>query len=176
MKKNILIFGAILGVILCGNMVYMVRMCYTNANFKSNAVVGYAIMIIIFSMIFFGVRNYRNNELDGIITFGRAFKTGVLIALAGSTIYVVVWLFYYYLFVPDYLEKYIPHVLKETAGSNAADLPAKTKQMAALKENYKNPLFVILITYVEVFPVGLIVALISALILKRKNPAAQINS
>jgi hypothetical protein len=33
---------------------------------------------------------------------------------------------------------------------------------------YENPLFVVLITYSEVLPVGLVVAFISSLILKRK--------
>ena len=79
--------------------------------------------------------------------------------------YVVVWLFCYYLFVPDYLDKYIPHVLKE---ASAAELPSKTKEMESFREMYKSPFFVVLITYAEVLPIGLLVALISALILKKK--------
>ena len=150
-------------------MVYMVNLCYTNPDFKSNDIVGYAAMVVIFSMVFFGIRNYRNKELNGIISFAKAFKTGALIALAGATIYVIVWLFYYYLFVPDYLDKYIAHVLKEAAQNSAADLVAKTKEMKDFKEMYKSPFFVVLITYTEVLPVGLIVALVSSLILKRKN-------
>ena len=166
MKKDVLIFGLVLGAILCVNMIRMVNLCYTNPDFKPNNVVGYAAMVVIFSLIFFGVRNYRNKHLGGIISFGKALKTGALIALAGATMYVVVWLFYYYLFVPDYLDKYIPHVLKE---ASAADLPAKTKEMQDFKEMYKNPAFVILVTYAEVLPIGLVVALVSALILKRKH-------
>ncbi|MDO3644918.1 DUF4199 domain-containing protein [Mucilaginibacter sp. L3T2-6] len=71
-----------------------------------------------------------------------------------------------YFHLPDYLDKYIPHILKE---ANRADLPAKTKQMKDFKEMYKNPFFVILFTYTEVLPIGLVVALVSALVLKRKN-------
>jgi amino acid transporter len=166
MKKNVLIFGLVLGTILCINMIYMVNLCYTNPDFKGNDVVGYTALVVVFSLTFFGIRNYRNKELNGEISFGKAFKTGVLIAFAGSTMYVVVWLFYYYLFVPDFIDVFIPHVLKETS---PADLPAKTKEMANFKEMYKNPVFVVLITYSEVFPIGLIVALVSALVLKRKK-------
>jgi len=168
MKRNILIFGLTLGTILSINMVYMVNLCYTNPDFKSNAVVGYAAMVVIFSLVFFGVRNHRDKELNGFISFGAAWKTGALIAFAGATMYVVVWLFYYYLFVPDYLDKYSAHVLREAALSGAAELTAKTKEMMHFKEMYKSPIFVVLITYAEVLPVGLIVALVSALILKKK--------
>jgi hypothetical protein len=170
MKRNVLIFGLVLGTILCINMVYMVNLCYTNPDFKSNDVLGYAAMVVVFSLTFFGIRNYRNKELGGVISFGKAFKTGALIAFAGSTMYVLVWLFYYYLFVPDFIDVFIPHVLNDAArnGATAAELAEKTKEMADFREMYKNPLFVVLITYSEVLPVGLVVALISSLILKRK--------
>ena len=166
MKKNVLVFGLIMGAILCVHMIYMVNLLYTNPNFKSIDIVGYASMVVVFSLIFFGVRNYRNKKLEGVISFGKAFKTGALIALVASTVYVVVWLFSYYLFVPDFLDKYISHVLKECS---ASDLTAKTKEMENFREMYKNPLFVILITFSEVLPIGLIVALVSALILKSKS-------
>ena len=169
MKRNVWIFGLVMGSILCINMVYMVHLCYTNPDFKSNDLVGYAGMVVIFSLIFFGVKNHRDKQLDGFISFGQAFKMGILIATIASIMYVVVWLFYYYLFVPDYLEKYILLVLKETP---AADLPAKTKEMENFKEMYKNPFFVVLITFSEVFPVGLVVSLISAFFLKRNNKTA----
>lgn len=166
MRKIVLIFGLIIGTILCVNMVVMVNMMYANTNFKGNDIVGYAAMVILFSLIFFGVRNYRNKQLNGVIPFGKAFKTGALIALVASTMYVIIWLFYYYLFVPDFIDVYTSYVLNNCT---AADLPAKTAEMANFKEMYKNPLFVILITYSEVLPIGLVVALVSALILKKRN-------
>lgn len=166
MKKIVLIFGLIIGTILCANMILMVSMMYTNPDFKGNDIVGYAAMVVLFSLIFFGVRNYRNKHLGGFIPFGKAFKTGALIALVGATMYVVVWLFYYYLFVPDFIDVYTSHVLNQCTDS---DLPAKAEEMANFKEMYKNPVFVVLITYSEVLPIGLVVALVSALILKKKQ-------
>jgi hypothetical protein len=118
------------------------------------------------SLIYFGVRNYRNKYLDGYITFGKALKTGALIAFVGATFYVVVWVIYYYLFIPDFFDIYTEHVLANTA---EADKQAVIGEMANFKELYENPLFVILITYSEVFPLGLIVALVSAFILKKKQ-------
>ncbi len=171
MKRNVIIFGLILGTILAGNMVYMVNLLYHNPDIKSNDALGYAAMIVVFSLTFFGIRNYRNNQLSGMISLGKAFKTGALIALLGSTIYVVVWLFYYYLFVPDFLDKYILHVLSQATrnGATASELLAKTEEMEQFKEMYKSPFYVIIISYAEVLPIGLVVAFISSLILKKKS-------
>lgn len=166
MKRNVIVFGLILGTILCINMFYMVNLLYTHPDFKSNDILGYTAMVVMFSLIFFGVRNYRNKQLAGSISFGKAFKTGLFIALLAATFYVAIWLVTYYVFVPDYLDKYISHVLTECTPSN---LDAKTKEMAEFKEMYKKPVFVVLITYFEVLPVGIIVALISAAILKTKG-------
>ena len=136
-----------------------------------NDVLGYAVMVVIFSLIFFGVRNYRNKELGGVITFGKAFKTGFLIALVASTVYVAVWLFYYYLFVPDFIDVYSEHVL--TQCTSEAELTAKTEEMNNFAQMYSNPLFVVLITYSEVLPVGLIVVLVSSFILKKKGKVSE---
>jgi hypothetical protein len=171
MKKYVLIYGLIMGTILCVNALYQVNLCYTNPDFKSNDVLGYTALIVIFSLIFFGIRNYRNKQLDGVITFGKAFKMGAIIAFTSATMYVVVWLFYYYLVVPDFLDHYIPHVLKEASrnGATQAELAQKTTEMNQFEEMYQNPAFVVLTTYAEVLPIGLVVALISSLILKSKS-------
>ncbi|HMS70458.1 MAG TPA: DUF4199 domain-containing protein [Saprospiraceae bacterium] len=112
MKRNVLLFGLTIGLVLCANMVVMVNMMYANTHFKGNDLLGYAAMVAMFSLIFFGVRNYRNKELGGFISFGKAFKTGALIALVASTLYVIIWLFYYYLFVPDFIDVYTKIVCK----------------------------------------------------------------
>lgn len=80
----------------------------------------------------------------------------------------VIWVFYYYLFVPDFIDVYTTHVLNSC--TTPEEVAIKTTEMATFKEMYKNPLFVILITYSEVLPVGLVVALVSAFILKTKKP------
>lgn len=166
MKKIVLVFGIIIGLVFCANIGFMVYWMYHNPDLKGSELVGYAVMVVVFSLIYIGVRNYRNKQLDGFISFGKAFKTGALIALLGSAIYVAAWLFSYYLFVPDFMDVYSEYALKNCTPE---DLPAKTKEMADFKELYKNPLFVILITFSEVLPIGLVVALVSALILKRKR-------
>lgn len=170
MKSNVLIFGSIIGIILVLQTIYMVHLIYSNPGFESSHILGYIFMIAVFSLAFFGIRNYRNKNLNGFISFGKAFKTGALIAFIGATYYTVFWLFYYYLYVPDFLDRYIEHVMlaAEQGGATEAELAAKSEQMDQFSDMYQGPFMVTFITYMEVLPVGLIVAFFSSLILKKK--------
>ena len=172
MKKNIWVFGLISGLLITGMMLYSASKIYSGNHFKGNDVLGYASMIVAFSFIFVGIKNYRDKYNSGVISFGRAFKIGLLITLVASTMYVAVWLVDYYFFIPDFIDKYTVCVMNgaKEEGATQAQLAQKASEMTSFAEMYKNPLFVILITYLEVFPVGLIVSLIAALILKKKAP------
>lgn len=174
MKKTVWVFGLISGLLITGMMLYSILKIYRGDNFKGNDVLGYAAMIIAFSFIFVGIKNYRDKYNQGVISFGKAFKIGLLITLVASTMYVAVWLVDYYFFVPDFIDKYTVCVLNDAKrdGATEAQLAQKTSEMASFAKMYENPLFVILITYLEVFPVGLIVSLTCALILKKKNKQA----
>jgi hypothetical protein len=166
MKKTVWVFGLVIGLILSANAIVMMSMLAGQPDFKGNDILGYAAMVLLFSLIFVGVRNYRNRQLAGTISFVKALKTGFLIALVGSTVYVVIGLLYMKLFIPDFLEIYTNYVLRN---SSPDEVQARSAEMANFKEMYKNPLFAILITYSEVLPVGVVVALVSALILKKKK-------
>ena len=171
MKKNILVNGMISGVIIAVFMVVMTATCYKNEDFESSMVLGYAAMLLAFSFVFVGIKNYRDKFNNGYVTFGKAFTIGLYITLITSTVYVVVWLFDYYLFIPDFMDKYSAHVMREAVreGATQSELDKKAAEMVTYKEMYKNPLMIILMTYAEILPVGLLVSLISALILKRKS-------
>jgi hypothetical protein len=170
MKKSALLFGGIIGLLLCINLVIMIHIVYNRPETDPIDALGYLVFVLIFSLAFFGTRYYRNQFLDGYISFGKAFKTSVLIAFVGCTIYVVVWLFFYYLFVPDFEEVFAEFVINGEVrrGATPEELEAKTKQLEAIGKVYQNPIYISLLTYLEVFPIGLVVSLVSALILKKK--------
>ncbi len=170
MKKNVLIFGTIAGLILLIVLVTSTIACYNSENFNGNMWLGYGSMLVAFSLIFVGIKNVRDKVNNGSITFGGAFKVGLYIALIASTFYVVTWLFEYYLIMPDFMDKYTAHVLREAAkdGATVAELKGKKEDMAMYIDMYKNPFGVIVLTYMEVLPVGIVISLIAALILKRK--------
>lgn len=166
MKKNILLYGIIGGFVsLTG---FLLMGCTEEA---WGMVAGFASMILAFSLIFVAVKNYRDKENGGVITFGKAMQIGLLITLVTSTVYVVVWLIDYAYFNPDFLEKYHAATIKslEKSGATASEIKAKTAEMKEFATMYDSNIFYrAAITYTEILPVGIIISVISALILKRK--------
>jgi hypothetical protein len=175
MKKNVLVFGFMAGLILLIVLVTSTMLCYNNEDFSGNMWLGYGSMLVAFAFIFVGIKNVRDKYNDGYISFGKAFKVGLYIALIASSVYVVTWLIEYYIFIPDFMDKYIAHVLREATrdGATAAELKSKKDEMAMYINMYKNPLGVIVLTYLEVLPIGLIISLLAAAILKRNRNSAQ---
>lgn len=171
MKKLILTNGVIAGIIVSIMMVISTVVYKCDPNMEPSMVIGYAGMLIAFSFVFIGIRNYRNKQNAGILNFGQAFKIGILISLIASTFYVVSWLIEYYCFFPDFMEKYSAMAIKKIESDphiTSAELAAQVDQIKSMKEMYKNPIWVILFTYAEILPLGIVISLISALILKKK--------
>jgi hypothetical protein len=174
MKKTIIVHGIIAGIIvsflMLSSLVYYSH-CNGNADYGGSMLIGYASMLIAFSLVFVGIRNYRDKYNEGVISFGNAFKIGIMIVLIASTFYVVTWLIDYFYFIPDFMEKYSAHALDKLKASGASqiEIDKQAKEMANFAKMYKNPFFNAMITYAEILPVGLVVTLISALILKRKS-------
>lgn len=171
MKKLVVTYGLIAGAIVTAFMAYGVYSLNKNPDYEGSMILGYTGMLVAFSFVFIGIKNFRDKQNNGIITFGKALKIGALISLIASTVYVGVWLIEYYCFYPDFMEKYAENVLKklDTAAMTLPEINAKKEEMAMYKELYKNPVWVILLTFTEILPLGLIVALISSLILKKKQ-------
>lgn len=174
MKKNIVIFGLIAGIVVSVLMLFSVNsISHPEGSFDYNTslLIGYASMLIAFSFVFVGIRNYRDKYNEGIISFGKAFKIGTMIVLIASTIYVVAWLIDYFFFIPDFAEKYSAHMLDKLKASGASqiEIDKQTKEMASFARMYKNPFYNAMMTYIEILPVGLVVTLISSIILKRKS-------
>jgi len=173
MKKNIIIYGLIAGSVV--SILMLISINYIShvdgkVDYNTSLLIGYASMLIAFSLVYVGIRNYRDKFNGGVISFRKAFKIGIMIVLIASTIYVVAWLIDYFFFIPDYLEKFSAQELDKLKASGASQMKIdkETMKMANMVRMLKNPLFNALMTYAEILPVGLIVTLISSLILKRK--------
>jgi hypothetical protein len=171
MKKNVTVFGLLSGLSISVFMLIATTIFCGRGDYDNSELVGYAGMLAAFTFIFVGIKNYRDKYNNRFISFGQAFRIGLYITLISSTMYVITWLIVYYNFMPDFMDKFADHTINELKekGASAAEIQEQTAQMNSYKEMYKNPLFVILLTYAEIVPVGLIVSLICAFILKRKD-------
>lgn len=171
MQKIVLRFGLASGVVLIALMSVMLPLTLRGTfDFKYGEVLGYTTMVLSFLLVFFGIRSYRDNVAGGAIGFGKAFQVGILITLITCAMYVIAWQIAYYNFFPDFLDHYHAFVLAKmrAAGESEAAIRDATVQMAEFAKLYANPLFNSGVTFMEVFPVGLVVTLVSAAILRRK--------
>src|SRR6202166_4360148 len=173
MKKTIITFGLISGAISAVMMVATVPFA-NRIGFDKGAVMGYTSIVLSFLLVFFGIRSYRDNAGNGQITFKKAFAVGISITLISCIFYVVTWEILYFNFLPDFMDKYGAHMIEKlkASGASAAAIQAQVEQVKKYKEMYDNPLINAAMTFIEPFPIGLVITLISAAVLRRK-PQAQ---
>lgn len=170
MKNPIWKYGLLAGGIVVVLMYGSFLLQGDDFDFSRGEIFGYATMIISLSMIFFGVKSYRDNKLGGGITFGKAFQVGLYIALIAAAIYVIAWMLYSSFAATDFMDQYYQYAMEQLQNSGATqeEIDKQVANMERYKEMYKNPFFKMGITFMEIFPVGLIVALITAIVLRRK--------
>jgi Protein of unknown function (DUF4199) len=174
MKKTILVFGLISGVLSSLMMVCTVPFVHNLDNDgHAGYIVGYTTLVLSFLLVYFGIRSFRDNVANGQISFGRAFSIGILITLISCAFYVVTWEIIYFKFMPNFMDNYGNHAIEQlkASGASAAAVQAKIKEMDDLRKMYKNPLINVAYTFIEPFPVGLVITLISAGVLRKKAPA-----
>lgn len=181
MTKLVLIFGSIAGLI-CGGMFFLNMPADAEAAMKqmeNGQLIGYATMIISLSSIFFAVKQYRDTYLGGNISFGKAFLVGLYITLVAGVIYVIAWEIYYTNFATDFTEFYLEHLKSQmakdgmTEAAIATELAPQAEMMTMYNENMP---FRLGLTFLEIFPVGVLISLISAglfaFALNKKDPSA----
>jgi hypothetical protein len=169
MKKTVLTWGLISGAISISLMLVMMAFI-DRVGFDRAEILGYTTLIASALLIFFGVRSYREQVAGGRLTFGKGFQVGILIALVASLCYVVAWEVYYYTAKPDFCAQYTAHQVRKAKekGADAAAIAKIEAEGRQLEEWLANPLINGAMTFLEPFPIGLLAALVSAGILRRK--------
>ncbi len=177
MKKTILVFGTIAGIIISTFMgISMALIGCSSGDMdggSSSMIIGFSAMAVAFSFVFVGIKNYRDKQNGGILTFGKGFLLGFMISFIASTLYVITWGVEFHFFMPDFMDKYSALQIKQlqASGMSAAALDEAIKKTESTSYNYKhNPFIFAMYTYMEILPVGILITLISALILRRKTP------
>lgn len=169
MKKIVFTFGLLSGVVsvlmMFGTVFFVDRI-----GFDKGVIVGYTGIVLSLLFVYFGVRSYRDNQLGGKITFGRAFGVGLLITLISCACYVVAWEIEYATVFSDFADKYAAYAMDQARASGAGEaaMAAKATEMADMKRMMDSPVMRPLLVFLEPFPVGLLVTLISAVVLRKK--------
>ena len=170
MSRIILIFGVAAGLLVA------VPMCLLVANAEPGSAAtshftGYLIMLLALSLVFLGVKRLRDRELGGVIRFVPALLAGLGISAVASVIYVIGWEIT--LAVTDFafIDSYSNAAVEaaRAKGASAAEVEAVIAQMEEFRQQYANPLFRMPVTFIEIFPVGLLVSLITAALLRNSR-------
>ena len=167
--KYALTYGFLSGLVIIVTMITGIVFS-GHESFFSSEWFGYLVMLVALTFIFVGVKRYRDVERGGVIKFLPAFLMGLAIAAAAGVAYVAVWEIYLATTGYKFMDQYIAGVMraKQAAGVSGAALAEEMARLEAMRVHYANPLFRIPMTFMEIFPVGLLVSLVSALLLR--NP------
>ncbi len=170
MLRYSLIFGGIIGVLVIALMSVTLFVLGPEGGGTSE-LVGYATMIVVMSLIFIGIKRYRDVEHGGVIKFKQGATVGAGIAVIAGIFYVISWEFVLAMTDFAFIETYSQSLINAAKADDlsASEEAARLAEIEDAKELYRNPLFRLPITFVEVFPVGLVIALISAAILKNSK-------
>ena len=162
MKKSILTYGVIAGFV-----VVIVNFSSVHLGHASTWL-GFLVMFIAFATIFVAIKQYRDQVQGGVITFSTGLLMGLGISAVAGVIYVLMWELYLvatdYGFIQTYTDSLVE--AKRSSGASDAEIAATVQQMDDFKVQYMNPLFRLPVTLLEIFPVGFIVSLVSAGVLR----------
>jgi len=172
MTRIAIVYGVLSGVIIIACMIASFSLTSGFGHSNMSLWLGYLIMIVALTMIFFGVKRYRDREQGGVIRFLPALGLGLAIAVVAGLAYVATWEAYLAISGKDFIGEYADAVIAaaRAKGVTGAALDAQIAEMNQLRTQYADPLFRLPMTFLEIFPVGVVIALISAVILR--NPRA----
>jgi len=179
MKKTILVFGLLAGVVVSGLMGLTVLLAKGNpSHFEWGMVVGYASMLLAFTLIFFALRDYRDRHRAGRLTFGEGLRIGLGIAVIASLCYTVTWAALYITVLPEYPREYTKYLIDKmrAEGKPDVEITAAQADLARMFADYDTWPVLLGYTFLEIFPVGLLVTLVCALVLKRKKAPVEVGA
>lgn len=161
--------GLIVGSLLFGTTVGL------NEHIPDPAVgmaIGYAGMLLAFTMIVIAIRRHRDGVLGGVIGFWPALVLGLGITLIATLFYVLAWEAALAVTGMDFGAEYAGFMVAEAEKSGDAAAVARARAEAAqFARDYARPWWRMGVTATEILPVGLIVSLAAAGWLSRRRPA-----
>ncbi len=170
MWQHILKYGVIAGLVV-GIALFTISVAYGGTPPPTYGMaLGYLTMLIALSAVFVGVKRYRDAEQGGVIRFWPAFGMGLAISLIAGVFYVLAWEASMAVVDVDFAETFANGMIErqKAKGIDGAALAKLVADMEQFKVQYANPLYRLPMTFAEIFPVGALVSLVSAALLR--NP------
>ena len=171
MLRTILLYGAVAGLIV-GTPLF-VETVTLKGHMPEGGVgmaIGYTTMLVALSVVFLAVKRRRDVEGGGVIRFWPALGLGLGISLVAGLFYVVAWDLALAVTGMDFGREWAK-IMVESARAKGLTGAALAKAQAdgeAFRVAYANPLLRWPMTFAEIAPVGLLVSLASAAVLR--NP------
>jgi hypothetical protein len=137
----------------------------------------YLMMLVALSLVFVAMKRQRDEEGGGVIRFWPAFGFGLAISFVASIAYVAAFetavAITHYDFIGPYADAQIAE--KRAAGAGGRELADFVASMDELKRQFADPLFRLPMIFLEIFPVGILVSLVCAALLRKPGfmPARQ---
>lgn len=180
MFRKILSFGTLAGLIV-GIQLFGVSVALAgHPTGPYGMVLGYLTMLIALSAVFVAVKRQRDVDLGGVIKFWQAFGMGLGISIVASVLYVAAWELTLAVTHMDFAGDYARQLIEQqrAAGVSGEALAKFSAEMEQFKVQYANPLYRLPMTFAEIFPVGILVSLISAALLRNSRfwPAQRVRA
>ena len=170
MFAYILRYGFIAGLIVATPMVWRMLAAKPGATEEpvSGMLLGYLTMIVALTAVFMGVKAYRDKVLGGAIRFLPALGVGLGISAVASVFYVIGWEISMAYSSFDFIAFYKAYMVNAARanGATGAELNQAIADAESFATMYKNPLYRMPMTFIEMFPVGVLISLITAAILR----------
>lgn len=169
--KTAIKYGGISGLLIVSTWFILHALGSDDGEFFGGELPGYVVMLLALTAVFMGVKSRRDQNEKSSFTFKEGFLSGLGIVLVASVIYVIGWFIYMPNFAPDFVDKYEATQIEliENSAVTEDEKHAEIEEIKSSIENYKKPHIMVSMTFLEIFPVGLLVSIITALILRRKN-------
>ena len=171
MKKTILKYG--LYSFLVASLLFLsVFYIGEELPFQVRSILGFVAMLVPLCFVYFGIKQYKNDELHGEIDFKTAFIVGALISIFAAVGFGITDAIYISEINPDFSAEYLAYENELLAArTNLTQEEMTYERLSLLKrsEAFQNPMTIFFVMTMMVFVLGVIVSLLSSFILYKKN-------
>ena len=176
MTRIVVFYGAIgaliVGAFMVASMLAWPLDSQSGEGMQGGVLVGYLTQIVALTTVFIGIKTFRDKERGGVIKFLPAFLVGLGISAIASLGWVIAWEIVLSVTKLDFGKMMVEMTTQQATanGLTGAELEQKVAEAEEFGKLYMaNPLVRVPVTFVEMFPVGAIISLISALLLRNSR-------